>query len=782
MATFGEWLFLEQIREEVYETSLRRLQIDEALRRTFEFYNMAVRGQWDLILENSLEDEDDDGPVPDYDPFADGDENANPVEENPDDGEEEVQPKARKKKAPRSENIILQAKTLKRYAQIVRWAAMLDRRDAVAEVAQIYRDELIPLLGRNESLRIESLDDDDDDDWGYIDFSNKKTNAVPAANQQAPAPSPPSLPSEADRMKVIGNLRPLLEKLGYIEKGELDYGTIDEKFEMVARAAEAASKENGNDPPSNEPDVQMLIKNPEARSNYPKLMMEEMEEILRVTARRVFNDLKIMQGTEGGEKKYGVEDEGDVEAIISKGIHDNMRKLQRRIVNKDGVARDWNDDLTILTADVDSEEDAKEIIGNIRSPISNQNRALRDARREKKRTSGQSSGSGAIFTCSDCGHTRSVASRHIGTKMKCPKCQGEGVVQQGSTSVSMDTGATAEDGTPTGTEQADTKTRDSITTAANAETAKEITEAFRESLKELAQADPSKAILACLFLGLHRSPETCASSAAEPSDADINRVISSISLANKSDRAKAVDAFKEMGFNNLLPGGQKTAAQWELVKRIKESNVPATGVFRTMPQGPIPQNWTPKWTGTPKITYPNEYPWYMFINNIVDALTKHTLPPLIRRMYEILAEKQTEINPKGQRSPCSWDLSWFIKSTFAQSIKQNTVVVDGENPIKITIYGVSRGRKKLREYLLSTDGRNISATLITLDGNEMAKRSWPHPQLVPCAKCGGSARGCAECEGCGGKAIDRIDALRLERRIDEFLRTELGTRAARRRT
>lgn len=807
MANFGEWLFFEEIREEIYGESLRRLHIHEALRRTFEFYNMAVSGQWDLILENSPYD-DDDGPVELEDPFAGGDENAPevklPARELPSLG----RGRKKKKKSDRSphelrsrydgwsppkedkeeegetpdseqpDDVILAAKTIQNYARLVRWAAMLDRRDMVAKVADIYRNELLPLVRQNESTQLrESEDDSDDEDW-VLPWLKKDAQSPGPEASATPQPTQAPPPARSDSLAtVIAKIAPLLEKLGYIEEGALNYGTDEEKTRMVMRAAENASRERGNDPPADNPDAQRLVKNPESRAQYAEFLMSEISEMLRATANRVYRQIRRLQGSEGGEKKYGAE--MDEDEILNRGVEINMRQLQRRVVNKDGTAKEWNDDLNILKIRVDDEEEASRIINTIKSPISSPERALRDERRARDKTTGQRPGSRGVFTCSECGHTLSVSSRHVGTKMKCPKCQGEGTVQQVASAVSYDAGATAEDGTVTGMDVADPKGSTAIDAASADETSRDMMEAFREAMRELAQGDPSRATLTCLWLGLHgENPSDCTAPNKPPSHEAIKTVISGLLNVNLSDRNASKDAFEKIGINNFMPGathGKFGEARWNFIKFIKQH---APRAFPTMPKGEIPAGWTPKYTERHNFT-PEQAAWYRWMNTVIDTLSKNCLPFLARRMQEILADRQPDIRPKGWESPCSWSLQRFLRATFAQSIRAGTIVVTGDNPTTFTIYGKSKDRKTMRTYKINADGQKVRVAFMAGEAEaKVDEFAQPQPDR-PCPKCNGSARGCPECEGCG-RVTDRIETLRLERRISEFLLKDFGTRAARR--
>lgn len=755
MTNFGEWLFLEEIREELYEAPLRRLQIEEALRKTMDLYNMAVSGQWNLI-ENDL---DDDGPAELDDPFT-GDETASPVEETPDDKK------------------IRRAQKIQRLARMVRWAAMLDRRDTVAKVAEIYKNELLPLLSQNEWVNINESDDDDwgvpefkkrdrtsdDDDWGVPEFKSQSQST----NTQAPSVTQKNR-RESSLAAIQSRLRPLLEKLGYLKEGELDYGTTEEKANAIVRAAKAAAAEKGNDPPDNE-DVRSMAADENLRNRISQDMMGEVIRILQRTAEKTYRQIRRKHNFDGGESKYGAEmDEGD---ILSRGLEANMRKLQTRRVNKDGTARDWDDDLTILTTSIDTDEDAAQLINTIKSPISTPERALRDERREARKASGLAPGSNAIFTCSQCGHTRSVAPKLIGTSMKCPKCQGEGVVQQGASVVSHDAGATGEDGAVTSMDPVDTKTSDSLTNASMEETAKELVDAFRQSMAELKEKDPSQAVLACLWLGLHgNTPANCsAPDGSIPDHQAANRFRDAARGIGVSAREAPAMFLRKIGLDSISAGegrGRSGRANWELVRMIKLNNIPAVGKLAGIPNGDLPPDWVPNYTQRHMFDA-NQQMWWKYMNRIIDTLSKKTLPFIMTRMSEILAEKNPLQKPKGWESPCSWSIMKFLKETFRESIRSGTVAITGSNPISVVFYNLHEKSREIRSYTVTIDSRQIK---IVQKGWEQDVHSYDLPTYdVKCSKCNGVGRGCSECEGCGS-TMDRLKVLKTENEIHARLIT-----------
>jgi DNA-directed RNA polymerase subunit M/transcription elongation factor TFIIS len=737
MSTFSEWLVFDDIRESVYEKSVRRLHVMEALRKTLEFYNNSVLGNWGFILEESREE-------------------GTSAKSDPD-------------------KTISRAKKIQRLARMVRWAAMLDRRDAVAEVKRIYEKDWLPHFRHDEWTQVH----ESKEDWKYPDFDDDDEET---ADVVEPEITDPKNHLYSILEPTIEKLTPLLVMLGYLKDGDMDYGTKGEKIELIGRAAEYASLETGNDPPKDDPDVKRMISDPARRKMAADDMMTELFSMLEKTARSTYMKMRRKHGFEGGEEKYGSEmDEG---SILTTGLEINMKKLQSRHVNQNGTAQPWNEDLTVISKEIGNEEEAKHVINSIKSPISNSDRATRDERRQERKAAGLAPSSGSVFTCSDCGHTRSVENRHAGTRMKCPKCQGEGLVQRGAGVVSHDAGAKAEDGTVTGMDPVDSKSRDSLTTAAAAETNKEMMEAFREAMKELAQEDASKATLTCLWLGLHgKDHSKCVNPDAPISDEAVKEVISNLYSANLSDRKKAAEAFDKIGLNNMSPGtgwGQTGRARWEFIKLIKSKNIPPVGVFRGMPSGDIPPNWTPNYQKRHEFT-PDQQSWWRWMNSVFNTLSKQCLPSIAKRMHEIMAERQTDIKPKGWQSPCSWSLSKFLKVTFSPSIRNGSIVLQGENPIRMTVYAVSKSRKTLREYVISASNQQVKVDLID-GGEEKYSQSFPLPSLaVTCPKCGGSTRGCSECEECRGRVMDRIGFLKLERDIHDILVTQKGTRAARRR-
>lgn len=698
MVTFGQWLLFDDIKVEIYEASIRDLMLQQALEQTLEFYNNSVAGRWSLILESDGESLEAD------DPFT-GSEDAKPVEVTPDDKK------------------IKRARKIQRLAKMVRWAAMLDRRDAIAEVQRIYRQELLPILSRKEQTPVKESWHDESDFPMLPDFESK-----PATPQQQQT-KPNAAQGSSGLSGVIKKLRPLLEKLGYLEEGELDYGTEDEKIKVISRAAEAASAEVDNDPPE-EPEVVAMAKDEGLRKSISENMMGELIRILTATAEKTYRLIRRKYEFEGKELQAAEFDESE---ILSKGLEDNMRKLQRRKVNKDGTARPWDDELSIMTINIDSDEAAAKLINTIKSPISTPERALRDERRARDRAAGLGPGSGAVFTCSQCGHTRSAAYSQIGTTSTCPKCGGEGKIQQGASAVSYSAGTTNDDGSVSSMDPVDTKTRDSLTASADRESGNAMVSAFKQAMKELREKSPTMSAIACIWLSLD-----CEEDGSIP-ETNIERFVSAAGGVTMSSRMTPAQFINSLALDAHVPEkvrGRGGLGGWKLVELIVQRDLPRVGPTLSMrPNGSMPSV-LPTYSmvrNNPKSLTPSQMDWWNFYNNANDAKGK-AISFVVQRMNDILMEQSDEL-ALGQENAHSWNLHRFLSAVYRDQVRSGHAVINQHTTaprqeVTIEFYDAKK-KRVIKSFRLKADGIKVSVVQEQPKGFENNVFNYTIPEAPP---------------------------------------------------
>ena len=219
MIDFKEWLFVEKTRTDIYEGIINELLFQECLEHLIEFTNESLNY---TILENEQgEQEDEETPVLD-DPFADGDENAQPVDMSPSQSKfirktiKKASKKADKKKRISKETILshrtpLITSLIEKYDNLkiplknaivwIRWGGILERVEQI-EALQKIKSEIDKIQGDGFSVR------------------NQKD-------------------------KLLKEAKPYLKKLGYIDNYREEHSDS-----RLSELLEAAVKEQGNQLPS----------------------------------------------------------------------------------------------------------------------------------------------------------------------------------------------------------------------------------------------------------------------------------------------------------------------------------------------------------------------------------------------------------------------------------------------------------------------------------------------------------------------------------------------------
>ena len=237
MLCLKEWLELDRIRTEVYEPALNEIIAEMAVRKTARFF-----------LE-SMEEEDDDGTPGELDDPFNGSDEAQPVSSHEDEADQDV-PDERydsKMKIRLSDGRDLTserdiAKALKDASLWIRWAGMLERTRAIAQLQSMRKEEnpsYEPTIKENESGGL------DFDDLMKDDFEISKTI-------------------------------PILEKLGYIDVDKLTRARRQGKPEFsdkqiqekIRKAFHDATEESGNKMPPGITDEQIEKNADKARNDF----------------------------------------------------------------------------------------------------------------------------------------------------------------------------------------------------------------------------------------------------------------------------------------------------------------------------------------------------------------------------------------------------------------------------------------------------------------------------------------------------------------------------------
>lgn len=744
MSTFKDWLAVEQIGREVYLEAILEMEAQKSLIDLLEFYDLAVKGRFGLN-ESSEHEDDDDGPVELDDPFS-GDEDAKPVEVAPEEESPERDPEeddsqidTAELQAEREAKKAKLARKVQQLAWAVRWSAMLDRRDAVGHIKKIYEDEWKPLVRESErgvaesflhAVRSIGLDEQEAKKLAaskagvslyeagkIIRRINESGWSVPKLKDRK------SAATLEDRMRaVIAKAKPLLIKLGYVESGDLD-GELQQTRDLFERAMKAAAAEQGNDPTKNKA-TDELARSATARSAKREKLQLALYKMLMKPAMRVDKaDSRSIVDAETGKSKLASKYSQGPEDIVSGAMVVIMKKLTNRSVRKSDMSvGEWNSDLTVLTSDA-SEEPGK-IINSIKSVVTRRT-MYRDEDRGSKKAAGVKTNSKDAVT-------------YLG----------------GS-------GGKRDDGTMGDMDPTDLRTRDSLSTSAQGETASDMVQAFTQAMKDLKDVNPAQSILTCLWLSLD-----CAADGSIPTS-NVRRLFSAARGGTMSSRKAPSSFIRELGLNQILPGkfkGRKGAGEWELVKLIKAKAVPMVGSIGGMPLGNLPEQ-APNYANRMSFT-PAEKAWYDYMKKVVHA-KEMGIRFVTDKMTQIMAESDETQMPKGRESPCSWSITKFLNETFRDEIRSGGAKVEGRPPMMtVTFYNKNKKGREIRRYTITTDAQKIN---IVQKDWESDVFSYEMPRYTTrCPDCQGRGGNCTSCEGCGS-TMDRVKTLALERGIHAAL-------------
>lgn len=733
MLGFRDWIVLDWVRVEIYEGILEDMRLKEARRNFLEFYNRAVSGRWDLILES---DEEDDTPAEIDDPFASGDDNVKPSWVAEDDDDEEKAPAKPEQKPHRGESPVAKAKALKDAAQRVRWTAMLDRAELVVQVRKIYEDEWVPLMKkRDDEIRRRYQDEvgkgvDELDarrevgkkfgisahEVGKIVAPRKVEWAVVREAGEAPAKLPRfgrKKSFEDELNDIREKVEPLLVKLGYLESGQLKFGDLAEKIELIDRAISGAAREEGNDPPDNEA-VGELRKNPSSREKARSELMGLLHGAFEGTARGSWMASSSRVIGAEGKSKRGSQDHQGPEDILNQGIASIFRSLTSREPNKDMTVPPWREKLEVLTNDPNENPD--QIIGSLGARFSARN-AGRDEKRGRNNAAGRSGDSAGGVTY-------------------------------------LSAGAAQDDGTQSSIDPEDARTSDSITTMAGRDTRSEFIEAFQRAMAELKDLDPLWAMLACIRLGLH-----CSADGSMPRGS-ANAILGLVAASRGSAAGQTPENFlHRLGQGNMTSGesdqdlADKVSGLWDGLKDFKKGR----GARRSSPVLPDGTKIT---RANSRENAVNKKEWDKFVATVRDACGE-AFKWLASRIHEIMGEGQTA-HTSGQTGPKNWDLGKFLRLNFPEASIRETRPDPLEQEIKISF--PSYDKASGRSFDILVKGPDIS---IIQDGFS-DEHEFQIPDLVRCPSCGGADRECELCHG-GGLVIDPKALRKLEWDIRNLL-------------
>lgn len=267
MSNFENWLILEEIRTDIYESSINKLFFEQAARITLEF------------LFESL-DEEDDGPVELEDPFSD-DEDAQPYKTYKVEDEEEI----KKTKTRASQEF---RKLLKNTTLWMRWKAIAERKADIEKIKRLRKEY------EKSSRKNEEVDPEEEE------FENLGKSAFD-----------------------LGSVVPLLEKLGYLKNDQ------NLSNEEIVELMNKASEETGNDLPSDLKEEELFsnwenyIKGKDEKLK-PSVNLNKASEDFFMSIKEIFKKsfYKLRNSSsgafnQGGKVRYGTTMFSDVDDVAS---------------------------------------------------------------------------------------------------------------------------------------------------------------------------------------------------------------------------------------------------------------------------------------------------------------------------------------------------------------------------------------------------------------------------------------------------------------------------------
>ncbi len=680
MFDFRHWLFFNEVISDTYESAFSHLEALATARAIVEFYNEAVNGSSPTILED----------------FS---------------GEESSAEMTEKEAAWR----------VKSTAWKVRWAAMLDRLEAVEKVKKVYEDEWLPLMReRTQEIRAEydrvaekfSSDEearrevgrkfgmstyevgrllgDPQNEWVVLEKEEDDWDVPTFDDEDEPKES-----FEERLQKIVDSIEPILIKLGYLKDGQLEREGPYKMQEVLGGAIVAASKETGNEPPSNDT-TKELRRNPadraRARAEFANIINSRFSRMARDTYS------KLSVGLPSG--KRGSQFFQDKNDILSNTIVGLLSSLGTRSPNGE-----WNSDLKVLSADP---KNPNEILGSVGARMT-QFTAARDERRQSKRNAGMR-----------------------GDQEGSPQYLGAGSMQDDGSQASIDV--------------SDASSTDSLSQSVRTEFRDSVLDGFKKAMADLKAHDPFFAVLACVWLDLN-----CSRDGSMPA-VSASKILS---VSIKDPGSSGIQTTRAY-LNKLgLAASARSAdeADWEFVKRIKDQNIVGATRLKSIPPGEISRS---------------DPTWQKYMAALRDV--KGDAIEELGKLWAAAMIQQSTDPALGQENSTSWNAGRFLRIAYGQKIRAGLVRVqaqgstEGEQNIKIEFWADRNTLVKSYDMLVQYKSNHISFFQEHPEGFESNDFDFEIPAAINCTACNGRGRGCEECEGLG-RVMNSKALIELERNI-----------------
>lgn len=736
MLGFREWIVLEGLREGVYKDLLRDAIRRRAATETVAEVSAALSG-----LDFSLNE-------------------AHYEEEN-----------------------ATKAEAIRRAAQRVRWAAMIERAEMIERIRSIMRSEYAPMVEeRAEEVRgmIEAARKSFDKPESRaaenaaktkvardLDLTTKElefvANPRPFAEKTRSESAvysededyeddkyePPKEISAAikasdafgDRLlRVSDSAKELLAKLGYIDDGELNSGSVHEKFVALDHAIRAAAAETGNDVPDNAT-TRLLKKDKKIRDRARTRFSEEIHKNFAERADR----MGAAYGQEtfigpGGRSRKGELVSRD--AYLDDYLVAALEALTTRPVSREqGVARAWAKPPMLTTPEeskLSLSSWADKIIGG----------AIRRIGYEawKKEMKGRP------------GETNDFSDEPEQTSSR-PSLR------------SIHAGRREDDGSRGSLDPKDYRSSTSVGEIASEERRKKILEAFTSAMEEIAREDRLQAMLICIRLGLGCDAQ---GNMPEKNAQMILMLMPDENIEDKdSDKIKRkATATPESFFASLGVAsavGGKDAANQEMIKQIQ-----ALDAWDTL-KGTNRRKMSPrKPDGSLMLDRPNDpagaKEWDSFMMTVVDAMME-AFKKLAEKMNRRLAASEYSIT-SGRMEPSEsdserWDLRRFLRAAFPdariESVGKSTRLTFLDSGGKPKFYwDIFQGETK------GSKSRTIKYLTLFQDSAPDDKEEIIIPQPVKCERCEGEDENCPDCMG-WGYTLDIPKIIEMERQLINIL-------------
>lgn len=740
MLGFRDWLVLDLVRVEVYGGLAKEMALMEAACRTVAFVNKALDCDLDVFSEATYADPE-----------------------------------------------VAKSEAIRKAAQRVRWAAMIEREELVAKIRAIFSQDYMPMLqDRAEEVRRMVAQDMENYKGEGESKAEKRAMTKVARDLEIsveelgrlmnPAPAPKSIKAESraylesddddwdmsDELRaslssdesfdarfsrIVDETKPILVKLGYIDEDDLEYGSTQDKLGLLDPAIRNAAAETGNEVPENRM-TSLLKRDKKYRDQSRSKFMEVFYDR--------FSDYADYQGNDQGTGSYWDTAQqrnrgGETTApgqFLSDAIDAYLESLTRRDVNKQKGARDWGS-ASIMQGPSPSENEtswAKRLINTIKTRIKHE--APKREGRSKSLSTGAEQGSDA----------------------------------EGSSGrlVSLQAGKPEDDGTRGSIDPSDFRGRTSDREIMQDERRNKILDAFLHAMKKIRQEDGLLAMIMCVRFGLDCSPTGDMSSDANAARNDImNNVLGRFASETEGEQGSAQASAKLQTPEGFLATigvgsqvGQSEIANQKMVERLQELN--AWDSLGSKRRGESPK----VADGKPMTRRPIGDPegakkWDAFVRTVVDAMGE-AFKKLARYMHEYLtSNSESIVSGRVQNSEVEaerWDLIRFLKGAFPKS---STKVEGNDRKVRVTFLRDDGGVK----HVWDIDVVQVKSSksfmpnkylVMTQDGFPEDSHEMLIPPPIKCNRCGGENERCPSCMG-WGYVLDIPKIVEMERELFNLL-------------